>query len=72
LIDREIGDRKGEGIDLWNLGLAIRELGDSVQATAYARASLDILEQIEDPNVPEMRAHLAEWLSGQPRSAKHA
>ena len=60
-IAREIGDRRGEGIALWNMALALEELGDRAQAIACAEASLKIREEIEDPFAPQVRAKLAAW-----------
>ncbi len=54
-IDREIGDRRGEGTDLWNLSLALDKLGDRAQAIALAEAALKIREQIEDPRADKVR-----------------
>ena len=61
LIDREIGDRRGEGDDLWNMSLALDQLGERAQAIQHAEQALTIYEQIEDPNAAEVRAQLAAW-----------
>ena len=61
IIDREIGDRRGEGNALYNTSLALDKLGDRVQAIGHAEAALKIFEQIEDPWADELRAVLAEW-----------
>lgn len=58
-IDREIGDRRGEGIALWNMSLALDELGERAQAIQYAEQALTIYEQIEDPRAANVRAYLA-------------
>jgi tetratricopeptide (TPR) repeat protein len=61
LIAREIGDRRGEGNALWNMSLALNELGQRAQAIEHAEQSLEIYEQIEDPFAPQVRAQLAAW-----------
>ncbi len=61
MIHREIGDRRGESIDLWCLSLPVDKLGDRDKAIAMAEASLKIMEEIEDPNAGEVREQLAEW-----------
>ena len=58
---RETGDRRSEGIALWNMSLALSKLGDLTQAIANAGAALKIFEQIEDPNAEKVRQQLAEW-----------
>jgi len=60
-ISREIGDRRGEGADLWNMALALDGLGERGQAIANAKAALGIFEQIEDPAAGKVRDRLAEW-----------
>ena len=60
-IDREIGNRQGEGMDLWNMSLALDQLGERAQAIAHAEAALKIYEQIEDRRADEVRKELAEW-----------
>ena len=67
VISREIGDRHGEGSDLWNSALALNKLGEREQAIASAEAALKILEAIEDPDAAKVRAQLAEW-RGQKRA----
>jgi len=61
LIHREIGDRRGEGITLWNISQVLDHHGDRAQATECAEQALIIYEQIEDPYTEQMRAKLAEW-----------
>lgn len=61
LIHREIDDRRGKGIALWNMSLALDPLGECVQAIQHAEHALAILEQIEDPNAAKVRAKLADW-----------
>ena len=58
---RKIGDRRSEGIDLWNMSSALDQLGERAQAIANAEAALKIFEQIEDPNAAKVRKQLAEW-----------
>ncbi len=63
VIAREIGDRFGEGAVLFNMALALNEIGDHTQAFAHARAALEIFEQIESPAAAKVRAQLAKWRS---------
>jgi hypothetical protein len=58
---REIGDRRGEGIALWNMSLAVDKLGDRAQAITHAEAALRIFETIEDRNASKVPAALAQW-----------
>lgn len=57
----EIGDRRGEGIALWNVSLALDQLGERAQAIQHAEQALNIFERIEDPSAARVRAQLAEW-----------
>jgi hypothetical protein len=61
LIDREIGDRRGESIDLWNMSLALDQLGERAQAIQHAEQALIIREQIEDPKAAKVRTQLTAW-----------
>ncbi len=63
-IAREIGDRRGEANALWNMSLALDNLGDRTQAIEHAEAALKIYEQIEDPNAGKVRAQIEEWKKG--------
>ncbi|HOV83171.1 MAG TPA: tetratricopeptide repeat protein, partial [Methanothrix sp.] len=45
---RQIGDRRGEGADLGNLGLAYADLGDARKAIEYYDQALAISRQIGD------------------------
>jgi tetratricopeptide (TPR) repeat protein len=58
---REIGDRRGEGVAVFNISHTLDQLGDRAQAIAHAVAALEILEQIELPYVERVRAQIAEW-----------
>ena len=60
-IAREIGDRRGEATVLWNMSLALDQLGERTQATQHVEQALMICEQIEDPRAAKVRAKLAEW-----------
>ena len=59
-ISREIGNRRGEGIALSNLGKAYADLGETRRAVALAEQALKIFEQIEDPNAEMVRRALAD------------
>ena len=60
-IVREIGDRRGEGADLWNMSVARDQLGERDQAIRDAELALFIFEQIEDPHAAQVRAQLDAW-----------
>ncbi len=62
-ITREIGDRRGEGNSLANLGLALDKLGHRDQAIRFTREALQILEQIESPKAEKAERQLAKWQS---------
>ena len=47
-ISREIGDRRGEGADLGNLGLAYADLGETRKAIEYYEQALAIAREIGD------------------------
>jgi len=47
-IQREIGDRRGEGADLGNLGLAYAALGETRRAIEYYEQQLIITREIGD------------------------
>ncbi|HSE18742.1 MAG TPA: hypothetical protein VLB46_16920 [Pyrinomonadaceae bacterium] len=61
LIDRELGDRRSEGTDLWNMSLALDQLGERREAIRHAEQAITIYEQIEDPYAAKVRAKLATW-----------
>jgi hypothetical protein len=58
---RKIGDRQSECTALWNMSLALDDLGDRKEALKLAEASLKTREEIEDPFVPTVRNQLEEW-----------
>ena len=47
-ISRETGNRRGEGIALYNLGTLFSALSEYAQAQAYYEQSLDIFQEIDD------------------------
>ena len=59
-IAREIGDRRGEGNALDNLGSIYAALGEVRQAIKLMEAALKIFEQIESPDIESPRKILAE------------
>ncbi len=61
LISREIGDLSSEGNALWNLSLMSDKLDERNEANAYAKAALEIFEQVESPYAAEVRHQLAKW-----------
>ncbi|WP_141706497.1 MULTISPECIES: tetratricopeptide repeat protein [Methanosarcina] len=50
-MSREIGDRRGEGNRLGNLGLAYYRLGEPRKAIEFLKQSLAIGKAIEDPRI---------------------
>ena len=67
VIVREIGDRQGEGIVLWNMSQALDQLGEIAQAIQYAEQALTIYEQIEDPTPRKCARSLPNGASRQTR-----
>jgi Tfp pilus assembly protein PilF len=61
VIDREIGDRRGEGNALFNMGLAFYRLEERDQAIDLVKQALEIYETIESPNAEQARIKLKEW-----------
>ena len=59
-IAREIGDRRGEGAGLGNLGLAYKNLGQVEKACVLWREALKIYEEIKSPDVKWVRGLLEE------------
>lgn len=60
-IAREIGNLRGEGIALWNMSLLLHQQGKRDEAITHAEVTLEISEQLEDPDTPKVRKKLAEW-----------
>ena len=56
----EIGDRQGEGNALFNVSLALNQLGDRDRAVPNAQAALKICVEVEDPRAETVRRKLAE------------
>ena len=51
MIVREIGDRRGEGGALANLGVAYRALSEPARARVLLEQALAIGREIEDPEI---------------------
>ncbi len=66
VISREIGDRRGEGNRLGNLGLAYSHLGqvegdeNHPGAREYLERALEIFEEIKSPSAEQVRGWLEE------------
>jgi tetratricopeptide (TPR) repeat protein len=60
-IARETGDRRDEGLCLFNMSLSRYQLDERKQALANAEAALKILEEAESPFAEKVRRRLAEW-----------
>ncbi len=52
-IHREIGDRRGEGIDAWNLGAAYEKLGRYTEACESMKLMVDYEREIGHPDAKE-------------------
>ncbi|MBC7259163.1 MAG: tetratricopeptide repeat protein [Chloroflexi bacterium] len=59
-IDREIGDRRGEGNACWNMGLAYEKLGDYARAAELMQVCVDYERAIGHPDAEKHAAYLAE------------
>ena len=46
---------------MWNMSVALPELGEREEAIRRAAAALEIWEQIGHPGVEKVRSALAEW-----------
>jgi len=57
--------REGNGV--WNMSLALRELGDKAEAIFHAEEALKIREEIGDPRAAKVRQFLEEWGKEGPR-----
>lgn len=60
-IARQLADRQGEGNALWGLSLVSDKRDERGQALEYAKAALEIFEEIESPSAGELRKQLTEW-----------
>ena len=58
---REIGDRRGEGNALFNMGLALHGLEEKDRAIELVKGALKIYEAIESPAAERARNVLKEW-----------
>ncbi len=56
---QEIGERAGEEITRWNIGLTYEDLGELVKAEEYISQSMQIAEEIGHPGLEECREDLA-------------
>jgi hypothetical protein len=61
VIAREIGDRRGEGADLGNLGIALYRQGEKEKGIGLMKKALAIFEAIESPYAEGARRKLKEW-----------
>jgi tetratricopeptide (TPR) repeat protein len=67
-IRREVGDRWGESVTLFNIGMALDELGRTAEAITYLEQAVALDEAIGHPDLESDRAKLEElWrkVSGQ-------
>ena len=63
-IAREIGDRRGEGNALGNLGVAYTALGQVEQAIGLLEQALQIGQEIKDPGMVQFATTNLEQLRG--------
>ncbi|MEW6737726.1 MAG: tetratricopeptide repeat protein, partial [Acidobacteriota bacterium] len=61
IIARELNDRQGAGNALFNMSLALNDIGQCEQAISYAEVALNLFQQIEDSYAEIVRAQLSEW-----------
>ena len=59
-ISQEIGDRRGEGTRLGNLGIAYEQQGEPDKARQHWEAALVIYEEIQSPTADSVRQWLAD------------
>jgi tetratricopeptide (TPR) repeat protein len=57
-IAREIGDRRGEALTSWNLGLEYEKSGDLKQAAEIMQICVDYEREIGHPDAENDAAHL--------------
>jgi hypothetical protein len=65
---RELGDRRGEAIALFNTSLAYRDLGETASARSNAEAAWQIFNGIGDANADHVKRSLQEWETAPPSS----
>jgi hypothetical protein len=65
-----MGDRQGTAETLWNLSMALDQLGARARAIECAEAALRIREELEDPRADRIRRQLAKWRGSEDRSWK--
>ena len=63
VITREVGDRRGEGSGLSNLGVAYARLGEVEKAAGLLRQAKAIGEEIRDPVIVRITTDALEKLS---------
>jgi hypothetical protein len=51
----------GQANALFNLGVSLRELGDTAQAITNAEEALEIYTRIEDPHAAGVQERLRKW-----------
>lgn len=61
-ISREIGERRGEGLQSWNLGLAYAQQGDYAQAARHMQVLVDYEREIGHPDAEADAARVQEVL----------
>jgi hypothetical protein len=57
----EIDDRRGQASVLFNMCLALDQLGQTAGAIEHAKASLKILQQLASPYAGRVQVQLSEW-----------
>jgi tetratricopeptide (TPR) repeat protein len=64
-IARELGHRKHQADLLWYLGIQYAELGRRDQAIEHAKAALELMERMHNPEAAWFAQHLEKYRSGQ-------
>ncbi|MCI5177917.1 MAG: tetratricopeptide repeat protein [Candidatus Electrothrix sp. AW3_4] len=58
VIHQKIGDRAGEAVTSWNIGLTYGDMGDLAKAEEHIRLAVEIAEAIGHPYLEEWRKTL--------------
>jgi tetratricopeptide (TPR) repeat protein len=61
---REIGDVCGEGYALYNISLGLKKIGQLSEAIQRGARAVELLEQVGDPLVAQMKQKIDSWRKG--------
>jgi len=59
-IRKEIGDRAGEAVTSWNIGMIYEKQGDLAEAEPYMARTVQLDEEIGHPSLEKDRKYLEE------------